>query len=491
MPSADIGIIGAGIGGLVCAAKLAKEGFEVAIFEKESEPGGYCRSFTRDGFTFDACVDSIGEFGPGGVITDILSDLGINVELVPLNPVRFNVYPDHRVAIPPDSLEYQKILKDLFPDNSLQIETLFKLMNSIYRVSMNSILRKRDFSSEDLKAALPLKAKTVSEVMVDVGLRHPLTSVLSNYCTFLGLPPSDLSFWSLSNLLVSYLKGAVRIKGGIQNLARGLAERIEGFGGRILYLNKIDHIGIINSHAVYIMNSSGETFDIGRHLVSNIDVLDLFQKRIDKRYLLSNFCSKLKRLNISSSFFIVYIGTGFDFRKFSEYSSIGYFPTYNMENVCFSYTGENSIGELNLGIAVPSIDDPDLAPPGKNTMIIHLPVGTKNPALMEKEKGKIADNLIRQCEGLFPGISKKIDTLAIATPLTLERISGNHLGSAYGWEHSPARMRLMNEINFPFKNMSIVGHWARLGGGVIPAMLTGYLAARKIVERENGTAGKD
>ncbi|MGA1840644.1 MAG: phytoene desaturase family protein [bacterium] len=491
MPSIDIGIIGAGIGGLACAAKLAKEGFEVAIFEKEAEPGGYCRSFTRDGFTFDACVDSVGEFGPGGVIAAILSDLGIYVELVPLNPVRFNIFPDHRVAIPPDSSEYQKILKDLFPDSSSQIETLFKLMNSIYRVSLNSILRKKDFSTEDLKAALPFKAKTVSEVMRDIGLMYPLTSVLSNYCTFLGLSPSDLSFWSLSNLLVSYLNGAVRIKGGIQNLARGLTQSIKGFGGRIVYLNKIDHIGIINNRAVYIMNSSGETFDIGRHLISNIDVLDLFQKRIDKRHLHSDFCSKLKRLHISSSFLIVYIGTSFDFRKFSEYSSIGYFPTYNMENVCFSYTGEDSIGEQNLGIAVPSIDDPDLAPPGKNTMIIHLPVGTKNTALIDKDKGRIADSLIRQCEGLFPGISEKIDTLVIATPLTLERISGNHLGSAYGWEHSPAQMQLMKEINFPFKNMSIVGHWAGLGGGVIPAMLTGYLAAKKIIERENGATGKD
>jgi phytoene dehydrogenase-like protein len=491
MSAVEIGVIGAGIGGLICAAKLVKEGFEVSIFEKEPEPGGYCRSFTHDGFTFDSCVDSIGEFGPGGMISTILSDLGIDAELIPLNPVRFNIFPDHRVAIPSDSPEYQKILKDLFPDNSAQIETLFRLMNSIYRVSLQCILRGRDFSSEDLEMALPLKAKTVCEVMRDIGLRYPLNSVLSNYCTFLGLPPSALSFWSLSNLLVSYLNGAVRIKGGIQNLVCKLSERIKSFGGKILCLNKIDHIDIINSRAIYIRNSSGEVFDIGRHLVSNIDILDLFQKKIDKRHLHSDFFSKLERLHISSSFLIVYIGTSFDFRKFSKYSSIGYFPTYNMENFCLNYKGDNSMREQNLGIALPSTDDADLAPAGKHTMIIHLPVETKHLALIEKDKSKIADELIRQCERLFPGISKKIETLAIATPLTLERISGNHLGSAYGWEHSPIQMKLMSEINFPINNLSVVGHWARLGGGVIPAMLTGYLAAKKIIERENGARGEN
>jgi phytoene dehydrogenase-like protein len=170
---------------------------------------------------------------------------------------------------------------------------------------------------------------------------------------------------------------------------------------------------------------------------------------------------------------------------------MGYFPTYNMENVCLNYKAENSIGEQSLGIAVPSIDDPDLAPAGKHTMIIHLPVHTKNLTLIENDKGMIADELIRQSERLFPGISKKIETLAIATPLTLESTTGNHLGSAYGWEHSPAQMKLMSEINFPIKNLSIVGHWAKLGGGVIPAILTGYLAAKKIIEREDGATGED
>ncbi|MBW2182452.1 MAG: NAD(P)-binding protein, partial [Deltaproteobacteria bacterium] len=44
-------IIGAGLAGLSTAYHLGKEEYE--IYEKENEAGGLCRSFKKDGFTFD------------------------------------------------------------------------------------------------------------------------------------------------------------------------------------------------------------------------------------------------------------------------------------------------------------------------------------------------------------------------------------------------------------------------------------------------------
>lgn len=51
---ADIVIIGAGLTGLSAAYHLEKKSFSsFAIFEKENDIGGLCRSVTQDGFTFD------------------------------------------------------------------------------------------------------------------------------------------------------------------------------------------------------------------------------------------------------------------------------------------------------------------------------------------------------------------------------------------------------------------------------------------------------
>ena len=48
-----IAVIGTGFSSLSCAAYLAKDGHEVIVFEKNSTPGGRCRQFEEQGFTFD------------------------------------------------------------------------------------------------------------------------------------------------------------------------------------------------------------------------------------------------------------------------------------------------------------------------------------------------------------------------------------------------------------------------------------------------------
>lgn len=49
-------IIGAGLGGLVSGAYLAKHGFSVTVIEQHFVPGGYATSFDRDDFTFDVSL---------------------------------------------------------------------------------------------------------------------------------------------------------------------------------------------------------------------------------------------------------------------------------------------------------------------------------------------------------------------------------------------------------------------------------------------------
>ena len=48
-----VGIVGSGFSSLSCACYLAKFGFEVSVFEKNSDLGGRARSFQTNGFTFD------------------------------------------------------------------------------------------------------------------------------------------------------------------------------------------------------------------------------------------------------------------------------------------------------------------------------------------------------------------------------------------------------------------------------------------------------
>ena len=48
-----IAVLGGGFAGLSAASILAKNGFDVSLFEKNAEIGGRARKFEQDGFTFD------------------------------------------------------------------------------------------------------------------------------------------------------------------------------------------------------------------------------------------------------------------------------------------------------------------------------------------------------------------------------------------------------------------------------------------------------
>ncbi len=89
----DVVVIGSGLGGLVSAVILAKEGKRVVVLEKNNQFGGNLQTFVRDKTIFDTGVHYIGGLAKGENLYNYFSYLNIadKLNLRQLNKDGFDV----------------------------------------------------------------------------------------------------------------------------------------------------------------------------------------------------------------------------------------------------------------------------------------------------------------------------------------------------------------------------------------------------------------
>ncbi|RXA19507.1 NAD(P)/FAD-dependent oxidoreductase [Methanosarcina sp. MSH10X1] len=75
-------IIGAGLGGLLSAARLSKAGYEVEVYERLPITGGRFTNLNYKGFQLSSGAFHILPHGPSGPLAQFLNEIGANVEIV-------------------------------------------------------------------------------------------------------------------------------------------------------------------------------------------------------------------------------------------------------------------------------------------------------------------------------------------------------------------------------------------------------------------------
>ena len=96
----NIVVIGAGAAGLTAAARLAKSGHQVTVFDHNAKPGGVLMGWQKDGFRWDLGQLLLEGMGSGEPIGDVLSDLGIFEKVKTLKDDRRYVFPDFSITKP-------------------------------------------------------------------------------------------------------------------------------------------------------------------------------------------------------------------------------------------------------------------------------------------------------------------------------------------------------------------------------------------------------
>ena len=501
----DAVIIGAGLGGLSCAAAFARQGFKALVLEQHSKPGGYATTFKRPGgFIFDASLHSTTVGERSGLANLIPGFPEIEDVKFVLHPSLFRlIYPDYDLRIAQKNPQaFFDTLCGFFPDEK---EGLLGLMGDMKGVT-EDVGRYQGLQAPPNMATFPKDfpylfrnfSKTWGQ-MVDARLKNPKAKALVSFSAgYYGLPPSKLACYYYALPTYGYLsQGGYYPVGRSQAISDALVKFIETRGGTVRLGTSIDGIVTKDHAAVGVRAGDGKVY-AGRVVVSNANAYDTFHAMMpDETEFLKDYLTRMDRYKVTFSLFQVFLGLKKNLVREAGVtdSEISIAPGYDIEA---DFAGLDKADPETCGYGVTCYDNvvPGYSPAGKNTVSFTVAQSydywLKHEAAYKsgdkeayrRDKERMAEALIRRCEQkLLPGLSKAIEVRDIATPLTNWRYTRNYRGAVYGWDQTvdnsgPNRLAPKT----PIKNLYLAGAWTRPGGGygaVIPSGLACFAEIMK------------
>ncbi|RZJ66251.1 MAG: phytoene desaturase [Flavobacterium sp.] len=222
-------IIGSGFSSLSAACYLARDGYDVTVFEKNATIGGRARQLLKDGFTFD--------MGPTwywmpDVFDRFFADFGAKTNdyysIEKLSPA-YSVYfgQDDFVTIQDNPSDIKKTFESIEPGSGKKLESFLNEAKSNYDIAIGDIVYRPGESAFEL-----VSMKTVgkidrffSTVSSDVAKRFKnerLRKILEFPVLFLGAKPSETpSFYTFMNH-ADFGLGTFYAKGGMFSVVKGI-----------------------------------------------------------------------------------------------------------------------------------------------------------------------------------------------------------------------------------------------------------------------------
>lgn len=475
-PSYDVVVIGAGVGGLICSGLLARAGLKVLLVEQHYMVGGYCSTFHRGAYTFDAATHFYPLLGNPMTITGaVLGKLGSRTRWVKMDPVDHFHFPDgSSFSVSADFDEYMDALKATFPHEADTLERFFRKVRDAYLYGLLYYFRGRQHDRLE-----PLLHLSLLEVL-EREFRDPkLRLLLAADCAHWGSRPSRTSFVFDSMLRLSYFLGNYYPEGGSQAFADDLARIVQEAGGDILMRSMVERIVVDNGVAVGVEIATGlgaarHTVRVrAGHVVSNADLKLTLERLLGPDVAGDAAIRQARALRPTSPCFLVHLGLR-DVPLSALEPKTGYhWRSWNADDVVYDA----------FKIFIPTMYEPRMAPPGGQIIILQriMEIGYDRVADWAAHKRRVEDDLVARLEAVIPGVSSHIATRQSASALTSWRFTLNLEGAMLGWEMSPAQLGDKRPpIDGQVENLYLCGHWTRPGGGITPVIVSAMDVAQRI-----------
>ena len=500
----DVIVVGAGLGGLSAATMLARHGLGVLLIERHNVPGGYATSFVRGRFEFEVALHELSGIGtpekPGGLYR-YLDDLGVaeKVEFVRLPHLYRSVFPGLDATLPAGRYEYEEALCELFPHEARGIRKFLQRASRTAR-DFGRIVRARGKIGNP--ALVPFRyphlfrylSRTWGEV-----LRHDVRderarAVMSQYWGYIGLGPSQASFFNFALTIYAYSKLLPSYpKGSSQMLSSAFQRAFEEHGGVTRLSCGVERILVEKGRVVGVVTEEGDQIEAD-YVVSNADPITTCRDLIGAEPSVRGFLEGLAPNKIAASTVNVYLGLA---KSPEELGITDHAVFINDDYDLDSHAEAAQTLSDPKGIAVTcyNIADPAASPPGTSMLVIcGLSYGDPWTRIPPEDyvatKNRIADSMMTKTEQVYPGLREAAEVVEVSTPLTNMRYANTQGGSIYGFD-APPWANMVNRMpnRGPIDGLYFAGAWTQPGGGFEPTIMSGQMAGGRVLSSHRKSGG--
>lgn len=480
-------VIGAGFAGISAASHLAKAGHKVTVLEMNSTPGGRARKFSANGFSFD--------MGPSwywmpDIFEKYFNTFGLKVsdmyELQRLDP-SYKIYfgKNKEVALPANLQGLYDLYEKLEDGSSKYLKKFLEEARTKYEIGIGKMVYKPShsvlefFNWDIVKAGFKLNIFSTFNQYTKKYFKNPVIHRLLEFpVIFLGGTAKNTpALYSLMNYS-DMVQGTWYPKGGMFKVIEAMVKVAKDLNVDFVYNAEVTKINI-SSGKVQSVEAAGKKYEAD-FLIATGDYHHIEQDLLPVEYRKYTKLYWHKRV-MSPSSLIFYMGFNTRVPELDHHTLL--FDEDFAPHERSIYEEPSWPMNPSIYISCTSRTDPSVAPEGHENIMVLIPVAT-GLTDTEEIRTKYLEHVLMRLER-YTGRKLTDNLVYLRTYAHNDFAKDYHAfkGNAYGLANTLLQTAFLKPSmrNPKVSNMLYAGQLTVPGPGVPPALISGELAAKEVI----------